>query len=64
MATGRRDKKKLKNRPKYKQVRRLKDRRMKARKKAAHKRGLGRNKARRSKRGTKGAKRTRVAKKK
>jgi hypothetical protein len=64
MATGRRDKKKLSSRPKYKQVRRLKDRRMKARKKAAHKRGLGRNKARRSKRGTKGAKRTRVAKKK
>jgi hypothetical protein len=64
MATGRRDKKKLKNRPKYKQVRRLKDRRTKARKKAAHKRGLGRNKARRSKRGTKGAKRTRVAAKK
>jgi hypothetical protein len=59
MATGRRDKKKLKNRPKYKQVRRLKGRVMKSRKKAAHKRGLGRNKARRAKRGTKGAKRTR-----
>ena len=53
MATGRRDKKQLKNRPKYKQKRRLKDRRTKARKKAQHKRGLGRNKARRSKRGTK-----------
>jgi hypothetical protein len=52
MATGRRDKKQLKNRPKYKQVRRLKGRKMKARKKAAHKRGLGRNKARRSKRGS------------
>ena len=66
MATGRRDKKKLKNRPKYKQERRLKGRRMKARKKAAHKRGLGRNRARRSKRGTKAAKRTktRVTKKK
>jgi hypothetical protein len=51
MATGRRDKKKLKNRPKFKQVRRLKGRKIKARKKAAHKRGLGRNKARRAKRG-------------
>jgi hypothetical protein len=50
MATGR-TKRKLKNRPKFKQVRRLKDRRMKARKKAAHKRGLGRNKARRQRRG-------------
>lgn len=56
MATGRRDKKKLKNRPKFKQARRLKGRKMKARKKAAHKRGLGRNKARRSKRGTRAAK--------
>lgn len=37
---------------------------MKARKKAQHKRGLGRNKARRSKRGTKAAKRTRTAGKK
>jgi hypothetical protein len=53
MATGRRDKRKLKDRPKYKQKRRLKDRRMKARKKAQHKRGLARNKARRSKRGSK-----------
>lgn len=52
MATGRRDKKKLKNRPKYKQERRLKGRKMKARKKAAHKRGLGRSKARRAKRAT------------
>jgi hypothetical protein len=56
MATGRRDKKKLKDRPKYKQKRRLKDRKMKARKKAAHKRGLGRNRARRSKRGTRAKK--------
>ena len=64
MATGRRDKKKLKNRPKYKQVRRLKDRRMKARMKAQHKRGLGRIKARRSKRGSKTAKRVRSASKK
>jgi hypothetical protein len=53
MATGRRDKKRLKDRPKYKVARRLKGRRMKARKKAAHKRGLGRNKARRQKRGSK-----------
>ena len=56
MATGRRDKKKLKNRPKFKQVRRLKGRKIKARKKAAHKRGLGRNKARRSKRGVRAKK--------
>jgi hypothetical protein len=61
MATGRRDKKKLKNRPKYKVERRLKGRKMKSRKKAAHKRGLGRNKARRSKRGSKTAKRVRSA---
>jgi hypothetical protein len=54
MASGRRDKKKLKNRPKYKQERRLKGRRMKARKAAAHKRGMARNKARRRRRGTKG----------
>jgi hypothetical protein len=54
MASGRRDKKRLKDRPKFKQVRRLKDRRMKARKAAAHKRGLARNKARRRRRGTKG----------
>ena len=53
MAAGRRTKKSLKTRPKYKQVRRLKDRRMKARKKAAHKRGLARNKARRQRRGKK-----------
>jgi len=56
MATGRRDKKQLKNRPKYKQVRRLKGRKMKAKKKAAHKRGLGRNKARRSKKGSRAKK--------
>lgn len=52
MAAGR-TKSKLKNRPKFKVVRRLKDRRMKAKKKAAHKRGLARSKARRQKRGTK-----------
>lgn len=48
---GRRNKKSLKSRPKFKQARRLKDRRMKARKKAWHKRGLARNKARRRRRG-------------
>ena len=53
MAPGRRTKSKLKNRPKYKIVRRLKDRKMKAKKSAAHKRGLGRSKARRKTRGTK-----------
>lgn len=53
MATGRRNKKKLSTRPKYKQARSLKGRRMKAKKKAAHKRGLARSKARRSRRGAK-----------
>jgi hypothetical protein len=53
MATGRRNKKKLSTRPKYKQTRSLKGRRMKAKKKAAHKRGLARSKARRSRRGQK-----------
>jgi hypothetical protein len=47
-----RSKKSVKTRPKYKIVRRLKGRKMKAKKKAAHKRGLGRSKARRRKRGT------------
>lgn len=47
-----RTKKSLKSRPKFKIKRRLKDRKMKARKKAAHKRGLGRSKARRRRRGT------------
>ena len=46
-----RTKSSLKSRPKFKQVRRLKDRRMKSKKKAAHKRGLGRSKAKRAKRG-------------
>lgn len=50
MASGRRSKKSIKTRPKYKQDRILKDRRMKAKKKAAHKRGLGKSKARRRKR--------------
>lgn len=53
MAPGRRTKSSLKTRPKYKIVRRLKDRKMKAKKKAAHKRGLARNKARRRTRGKK-----------
>jgi hypothetical protein len=53
MATGRRDKKRLKDRPKFKQKRRLKDRKTKALKKAWHKRGMGRSRARRSRRGQK-----------
>lgn len=53
MATGRRNKKKLSSRPKFKQARSLKGRRMKAKKKAAHKRGLARSRARRSRRGQK-----------
>ena len=53
MATGRRTKKSVKNRPKFKQARRLKGRKMKAKKAAAHKRGLARNRARRKSRGTK-----------
>lgn len=52
MAAGR-TKSKLKNRPKYKIARRLKGRKMKAKKKAAHKRGLGRSKKRRQNRGKK-----------
>ena len=52
MATGR-TKSKLKNRPKYKIARRLKGRKMKSKKKAAHKRGLGRSKKKRQTRGTK-----------
>jgi hypothetical protein len=50
---GQRTKRKLTSRPKYKQDRRLKGRRMKAKKNAAHKRGLGRSKARRRNRGLK-----------
>lgn len=53
MATGRRSKKKLSSRPKFKQARSLKGRRIKAKKKAAHKRGLARSRARRSTRGQK-----------
>ena len=48
---GRRTKSSLKSRPKFKQKRRLKDRKMKAKKNAWHKRGLARSKARRAKRG-------------
>jgi hypothetical protein len=48
---GQRTKSKVKNRPKFKVVRRLKGRRVKAKKAAAHKRGLNRNKARRRRRG-------------
>ncbi|MFT3699175.1 MAG: hypothetical protein QM831_38870 [Kofleriaceae bacterium] len=48
---GRRTKSSLKSRPKFKQKRRLKDRKMKAKKAAAHKRGTNRNKKRRSARG-------------
>lgn len=43
-----RTKRSLKSRPKFKQKRRLKDRKMKAKKKAWHKRGMGRAKARRA----------------
>jgi hypothetical protein len=53
MATGRRNKKKLSSRPKFKQARSLKGRRIKSKKKAAHKRGLARSRARRSRRGQK-----------
>lgn len=52
MSVGR-TKRKLKNRPKFKIARRLKGRKMKAKKKAAHKRGLGRSKKRRQNRGKK-----------
>jgi hypothetical protein len=48
-----RSKRKLSSRPKHKQSHSLKGRRMKAKKKAAHKRGLARNKARRRRRGKK-----------
>lgn len=48
-----RTKRNLKSRPKFKQKRRLKGRRMKAKKNAAHKRGLARNKTRRRRRDVK-----------
>jgi hypothetical protein len=50
---GQRTKRSLKARPKFKQKRRKKDRSMKARKAAWHKRGLARSKARRARRGKK-----------
>ncbi|MCA9679491.1 MAG: hypothetical protein H6709_18675 [Kofleriaceae bacterium] len=52
MAAGR-TKSKIKNRPKYKRERSLAGRKIKAKKKAAHKRGLNRNRKRRAARGTK-----------
>ena len=52
MAAGR-SKKKLKNRPKYKVERALRGRKIKAKKNASRKRGLGRNRKRRQARGTK-----------
>ena len=55
MATGRRTKSSISTRPKYKKVRILKDRRMKSKKAAAHKRGLSRGKARRKTRRTRKA---------
>jgi len=48
-----RTKSSLKTRPKYKIKRRLKGRKMKAKKNAAHKRGLARSKKRRQNRGKK-----------
>lgn len=56
MASGQRTKKKLKNRPSYKKARSLRDRSIKAKKKAAHKRGLNRNRKRRSARGSRAKK--------
>jgi hypothetical protein len=53
MAAAGRTKSKLKNRPKYKIARRLKGRKMKSKKAAAHKRGHNRNKKRRAARGKK-----------
>lgn len=48
-----RSKRKLKNRPKFKIARRLKGRKIKSKKKAAHKRGLNRSRKRRQNRGKK-----------
>lgn len=56
MASGRRTKQKLKSRVKYKRERSLKDRRGKAKKAAAHKRGLNRNRKRRAARGSRSKK--------
>lgn len=49
MATGRRIKRSIKDRPKYRRERALKTRRRKAKARAAHKRGLHRSRARRRK---------------
>ncbi|MEZ4402058.1 MAG: hypothetical protein R3B06_18675 [Kofleriaceae bacterium] len=51
MAAGR-SKSKLKNRPKYKVERALRGRKIKAKKSASRKRGLGRNRKRRAARGS------------
>lgn len=51
MATGRRTKRSLKTTPKYKQKRVLKNRRIKAKGAAAHRRGLNRSRARRRNKG-------------
>jgi hypothetical protein len=51
VAAGR-SKKSLKSRPKYKQTRSLRDRKIKAKKAASRKRGLGRNRKRRKARGS------------
>ena len=48
---GARSKSKLKTRPKHKRAHSLKGRKMKAKKKAAHRRGLNRNRKRRSLKG-------------
>jgi len=50
---GARTKRRLKSRPSYKRARSLKDRRIKAKAKAAHKRGLNRSRKRRRNRGKK-----------
>ena len=52
---GRRTKSSVKSRPKFKQKRRMKDRRMKAKKAAWHKRGLAKGKKKRAKRGKRAA---------
>jgi hypothetical protein len=53
VAAARRSKSKIKSRPKYKRERSLRGRKIKAKKNAAHKRGLNRSRARRAKRGAK-----------
>ena len=56
MASGQRTKKKLKNRVNYKKARSLRDRKIKAKKAAAHKRGLNRSRKRRQAKGARGKK--------